>query len=72
MSLREQLDQETCVVSDSKLGVITCSMGPTRCPQPVFSVSWYIPKLGGEEGERVRIGNGQELYGGHQSARAAH
>lgn len=20
-------------------------MGPIRCPQPVFSVSWYIPKL---------------------------
>lgn len=39
ISRRLQFDQDTCTVSASKLGVITCTMEPARLSQPVFSVS---------------------------------
>lgn len=45
MSLLEHLDQATPMVSTSKVGVITCNVSPSRLLQPIFSVSWYIPKL---------------------------
>lgn len=50
MYRRLQFDHETCTVSASKLGVITCTIEllliTARLSHPVFStVSWYIPKL---------------------------
>lgn len=43
--LRLQFDQQTCRVSAPKVGVMMCTMGPTRGWQPIFAVSWNIPKL---------------------------
>lgn len=45
MSLRLQLDHETCTVSASKLGVIICKILPFRFSQPVLTVSCTMPKL---------------------------
>lgn len=45
ISLLEHLDQATPTASTSKVGVITCKVSPSRLLQPIFSVSWYIPKL---------------------------
>lgn len=45
MSLLEHLDQATPMVSTSKVGVITCRVSPSRLLHPIFSVSWYMPKL---------------------------
>jgi hypothetical protein len=45
MSRLLQLDHATSIASASKLGVITCKVLPSRRLQPVFSVSWYMPKL---------------------------
>lgn len=45
MSLLEHRDHATPIASTSKVGVITCRVSPSRLLQPIFSVSWYIPKL---------------------------
>lgn len=45
MSRLLQLDHATSIASASKLGVITCRVLPSRRLQPIFSVSWYMPKL---------------------------
>lgn len=45
ISLLEHLDQATPTASTSNEGVITCKVSPSRLLQPIFSVSWYIPKL---------------------------
>jgi hypothetical protein len=45
MSRLLQLDHATSIASASKLGVITYKVFPRRRLQPVFSVSWYMPKL---------------------------
>lgn len=45
ISRRLQLDHETWTVSASKLGVMICKIGPILWTHPVFSVSWYMPKL---------------------------
>lgn len=45
ISRRLHFDHDTCTVSASKLGVITWTIAPVRLSQPVFSVSWYMPKL---------------------------
>jgi hypothetical protein len=45
MSRLLQLDHATSIASASKLGVITCKTFPSRRLQPIFSVSWYMPKL---------------------------
>lgn len=48
MYFRLQFDQQTCSVSAPKVGVIMCTMEPTRGWQPILAVSWNIPKLEGE------------------------
>lgn len=45
ISLLLQFDQETWIVSASKLGVIMCRIWPTLWLQPVLTVSWNMPKL---------------------------
>lgn len=45
MSRLLHLDHATSIASASKLGVITCRVLPSRRLQPIFSVSWYMPKL---------------------------
>lgn len=45
MYLRLQFDQQTCSVSAPNVGVMMCTMGPTRGWQPILAVSWNMPKL---------------------------